>query len=140
MPLRLCLLWTICLTLPAPGQSQTSAPKFLWRADFSDSDMVRASQIILIGQVKAVDFVGPVIAATDDTGDRGDWQLVKVSVASENVLKDNVNTDPLELFYYTSIGPVSGNWNSLHIDDRYVFFLPSEAGVLREVRDFWRSN
>jgi hypothetical protein len=33
-----------------------------------------------------------------------------------------------------------GDWNSLHVGDRCVFFLIREDGRLRAVRDFWRSS
>jgi hypothetical protein len=65
---------------------------------------------------------------------------VKVAADSEAVLKGDVSANTVEFFYYTSLGPVMGDWNDLRVGDRCVFFLTQLDGVLRAVRDFWRSS
>src|SRR5690348_12303910 len=126
--------------LVAVALCQASPPRFLWHYGLSYSDMISMSQVIVVAQVQSIDFVGPVIRATDDHDYSSDWQLVRVKAASENVLKGQISQNQLEFFYYTSLGPASGNWNALRVGDRCVFFFVLEQGILRAVRDFWRSS
>ncbi len=119
---------------------QEPVPKFLWRLGLSDSEMVAASQVIVVGRVRALNLVGSKIGAADDQGYRGPWQLVKIEADNDAVLKGDISAKTLEFFYYASLGPVMGDWNDLQIGDRCVFFLIREDGRLRAVRDFWRSS
>lgn len=123
-----------------PALGQASARAFLWHSDFSYSDLVSASQVVVVGRVRSVSPVGPHIDAPDDQGYRGPWQLVKVAADSETVVKGDVFANALEFFYYTSLGAVMGDWNNLRVGERCVFFLTRVNGVLRAVRDFWRSS
>ena len=122
------------------GFCQGPLPPFIWHFDFSYSDMVSASQIVVVGRVRALNLVGPDVRAADDHGSSGTWRLVKVEAEREDVLSGDISGDSFEFFYYTNLGPATGNWNSLHVGDRCVFLLNREGGVLRAVRDYWRSD
>lgn len=115
-------------------------PAFFWRSDLTYASMVETSPIIVVGQVKSIDFVGPRVSATDDKGYKSTWQMVKVGATVENVLRGAVTTPDVDFYFYTSLGPISGDTNSLNVGDRCVFFLLLHDGVLRAIRDFWRSN
>jgi hypothetical protein len=43
-------------------------------------------------------------------------------------------------FYMAYGGGLTGDWNLLQSHHRYVFFLMWDRGVLRAVRDFWRTS
>jgi hypothetical protein len=113
---------------------------FEWHYNFTDDDMIKSSSVIIVGRVAALRPLGEPVSATDDHGYHSDWQLIAVSLAVENQLRGSVQGSSVEFYFYTSLGPKSGDWNSLHVDDRCVFFLTNHGGSLRAVRDFWRSN
>ena len=114
--------------------------EFAWHHNMDDLDMVNASSLIVIAKVGSINFVGVPRQGQDDTGDNGDWQLVKVDTSVENVLKGTVTATSLQLYFYTSLGGTSGDVNSLHVGLRYVFFISEQRGVFRAVRDYWRSS
>jgi hypothetical protein len=102
--------------------------------------MLRAASVVVVGVVDRMDSVGQPVRASDDRGYDGKWQLLKVAFTAENVLKGNLDSPRDQFYFYTSLGPVTGDWNALQPGDRCVFFLKSESKVLRSVRDFWRSS
>jgi hypothetical protein len=54
---------------------QAPAPKFIWHPDLSYSDMVAASEDIVVGRVQTLTLVGPEIDAADDQGYRAHGSL-----------------------------------------------------------------
>jgi hypothetical protein len=113
---------------------------FLWHFDLSFTEMTKMASAIVVGRVQSLRYFGPRVNAVDDHGYQGEWQLLKANIAVENVLKGSPIGRSVEFYFYTSLGPLSGDTNSLHLGDRCVFFLVSDGGVLRAVRDFWRSS
>jgi hypothetical protein len=116
------------------------APGFIWRHDLGDSDMVDISQLIVVGEVESLGFVGSDVIGTDDQGNTGPWRLQKVRVRVEGVIKGVHRNPKLEFLFYVWLGGTSGDWNSLREHHRYVFFLTKEKGTIRAVRDYWRSS
>ena len=121
--------------------SQQSQPKldFRWRHDMSFTQMIEASSVIIVGQVRSLQYVGASIQAVDDTGYQGRWQLVRVRTTVEHLLKGAADDRLVCFYFYVSLGPTSGDWNALHAGDRCVFFLTTEHGTPRAIRDHWRS-
>lgn len=113
---------------------------FAWHHDLRFVDMIQSSSIIVIGQVKSLDYLGSSVTATDDRGNHGDWQLLRVRTSVENILKGRVEGNLIDFYFYVWLGGAVGDWNALHIADRCVFFLTVSNGVLRAVRDYERSS
>jgi len=131
----------VSLTLALSGCLESAQrPAFFWRSDLSYGSMVETSPVIVVGQVISIGFVGERINATDDKGYKSTWQMVKVGATVENVLRGAVTGQTVDFYFYTSLGPISGDTNSLNVGDRCVFFLFSHDGILRAIRDFWRSS
>jgi hypothetical protein len=112
---------------------------FRWRHDMTFTQMIEASSMIIVGQVQSLQYAGESIQAVDDTGHRGRWQLVRVRTTVERLLKGAADHRLVYFYFYVSLGPTSGDWNALHAGDRCVFFLVTEHGILRSIRDHWRS-
>lgn len=120
-------------------QALSAVPAFEWHHELTYTEMVNTAPLIIIGEVRGLVFVGPPVESTDDQGNRHGWQLVKASVSVENVLKGRAS-DAIEFFFYISLAGFSGDWNSLDVGGRFVFFLKEVDGRLRAVRDHWRSS
>ena len=122
----LALLTTSCRE-PAPKL------RLLLPSDDARGDMFRSAEIIVVGKVQSLNFVGPVVQS---------YRLIKVEVTVENVLQGAVSTAQPLIFYFYSVYLLgsSGDMNRLRDDRRYVFFLNRENGVLRAVWDVMRSN
>lgn len=120
---------------------QEHRPEFRWLSAMSDTEMVESASHIVIGTVERVRFVGSSVEASDAEGYRGNWQLVKVRTRVENAIKGALAVGKsIDFFFYTSLGPIAGDVNNIRVGDRCVCFLIYKNGVLRAVRDFWRSN
>ena len=132
----MCSLIGLCL---AGCRGRRPHEPFIWHFGLSNTDMVNMASTIVVGVVNSVWFAGPPVTASDDRGNHSEWQLVEVSAAVENVLKGKAGHS-VDFFYYTTLGPISGDTNSLRMGDRCVFFLLSRNGRLRAVRDYWRSS
>lgn len=130
------------VTLLSRVLAEEAVPKlgFAWRHDLTYTQMVKESTVIVIGEVRSAAFVGSSVHATDDRGNTGEWQLMKVETTVENVLKGAARQRAVSFYFYTWLGGTSGDWNALKPRSRYVFFLVRDYGVLRAVRDFWRSS
>jgi hypothetical protein len=102
--------------------------------------MIRISPTILIGKVRSLKFVGPVVTATDDNGYTGRWQLEKVTVTPENVLRGRVRGRTIVFYFYMTLEGTIGAVNSLWFGERYVFFLTAENGTPRAIRDLAPSS
>lgn len=113
---------------------------FAWHHDMDYDEMINASSLILVGRVSSLTFVGNIRHAQDDQGQSGDWRLTKVETKVEKVLKGATEHSSIHFYFYTTTGGTSGDWNALAIGSRYVFFLSEQNGVLRAVRDYWRSS
>ncbi len=98
----------------------------------TDADMIRNAPVIIIGQVVVQEGVGPV---------RESRRLIRVVSTVENVIRGRVDHDRITFYFYSPwLGATTGDWNSLEDKKRYIFFLRSDKGVLRAVRDYWRTN
>lgn len=124
----------------AEARVEVQTIPFEWHKDFTDSDMAAAASVIVVGVVHTLEAVGLPKRATDDAGYEADWQLLRASISVENSIKGETATPNIQMYYYVVSGPVMGDWNSLNPYLRYVFFLKSDSGVFRAVRDFWRSS
>jgi len=96
-------------------------------------DMFRSAEIIVVGKVRSMTFVGPIVQS---------YRLIKVCVTVENVLQGAASTaQPLTFYFYSLylLGS-SGDVNRLREDHRYVLFLKRESDVLRAIWDVMRSN
>jgi len=122
----LALLTTSCRE-PAPKL------RLLLPRNDARGDMFRSAEIIIVGKVRSLTFVGPVVQSC---------RLIKVHVTVENVLQGAVSTaQPLTFYFYSVyLSGSSGDINSLRDEGRCVFFLNRENGVLRAVWDVMRSN
>jgi hypothetical protein len=81
-----------------------------------------------------------VATATDDSGYTGRWQLEKVTVTVENVLRGEVRGRSIVFYFYMTLEGTIGGVNSLWFGNRYVFFLTAENGTPRAIRDLARSS
>jgi hypothetical protein len=121
-------------------EDKSRHPPFAWHYHMSHSDMIVASPLIVIAQVRRLQAIDDTIDGTDDRGNHHGWQLTKASVTIENVLKGQLRQNSLDFFFYLSVTSLSGDWNALDIGGRYVFFLKQEGDLVRAIRDHWRSN
>jgi len=113
---------------------------FAWHQDYTDDDMLGAASTVVVGEVQSLAAIGRPRWGRDDRGREGRWQLVQVNASVESSLKGGGLGKTVEFYYYTLLGPVMSDWNSLRPGGRYVFFLASQGAVLRAVRDHWRSS
>jgi hypothetical protein len=126
----------------APCASQVPEPAliFRWHSGYSYTDMLQLSPVIVVGQVRYLRFVGPIVKSVDDQGNRGDWQLQEVQTTVEVVAKGSAAGPFATFYFYTWLGGTTGDWNALHTGDRCIFFLVEDHGVLRAIRDYARSS
>ena len=129
----------LALLAAAHPATQDAVP-FRWHSGWSNDQMLAASSVVLVGKIQSIEFVGAIVNGTDDHGYSGAWQFMKASVTIENLLKGSVPGRVASFCFYTTSGPTMGDTNNIKIGDRYVLFLVSDAGVLRAVRDLWRSG
>ena len=96
----------------------------------TDADMIHDAPVIIIGQAVVQEGVGPV---------RESRRLIRVVSTVENVIRGRVDHDRIT-FNSPWLAATTGDWNSREDKKRYIFFLRSDKGVLRAVRDYWRTN
>ena len=142
--LALCVV-VASVTLATVSNAGPQPPPFRWHHDMSFTDMASVADTIIVGVALSVTGVGPEVSGSDDNGNTGKWQLVRVRTTIENVLKEGIPKESIsdsrvDFYFYLWNGSKMGAWNSVDVGARYVWFLVKDGGRLRAVRDYWRSS
>ncbi len=98
--------------------------------------------IVLVGRILSNAIVGRPRHAQGDEYEI--LALYCVHVRVENVLKGQVMSNEVSIYYFSDWGPLGGpprlgmvtNGGNWHVGDRVMFFLRKEAGELRTACDF----
>lgn len=103
--------------------------------DLPFDERVAGVPIILVGRVTGSSAVGKPRRSV--WGASGEVQMYRVNVSVENLLKGDLSEKNIPVFYFVRWGawegpPRLGSWR---IGDREMFFLQSNAGVLRTICD-----
>jgi hypothetical protein len=99
--------------------------------------------IVIVGRILAHSEIGRPHPSRWDS--KYPMQLYKVTVQVENVLRGDIESGTVSVFYlknlYASDGParmgVVGRGGQWRVGDRLIWFLRRDAGVLRTVLDTW---
>jgi hypothetical protein len=125
---------------PLPCQILPTVLPFRWRDGLSYTRMIAESPIILVGEVRSQKHMGRTVLATDDRGNTGEWELLVVNASVQHILRGPIKDASIEFYFWLCAGGKSGDWNALDQGHEYVFLLIRENGVLRAIRDHWRSS
>ena len=138
---RWCCVVIVCFEFVACRREPIPHGKYAGSCDSLDLSLI---PIVLVGTITSDRKIGPPQPVTHDHS-LAIYQWFQVSVHVENVLKGDISSPEVKVYYLTNIGPIGGPsrlglrasvpGGTWQLGDRELFFLWRDEAFLRPVCD-----